>query len=1280
MRSQFPQRWQVILLALVWTLGLALPLSAQIESGTFAGTVTDPSGALIPNASITITNRDTNVSVRSESNSSGVYRVGNLPPGVYNIKVESTGFKTVINQNIDLSVGVVQRVDFALELGEMVQTITVESVAPLVNSEEGRLSALVGATQVSNLPLNGRNIFQLMQLAPGAVNVTGVMYEGGANTVVNGVRENFNGFWMDGVANKQLSGGFITLPNPDTVQEFRINTLNMSAEFGNSAGSVTTIVSKSGTNQFHGTAYDYLRNDALDATEFFRNQAGCILGEDPFCSGPARGDGKGNLGKARLRFNQFGGTLGGPIIRDKTFFFASIQGDRTETFFPAFPITLESSPWRQAVISALPNSVAALLYKDFPGPGGTVLNTVDQFVADNWGGFETLVCPDFLGPNNATEFQNASRISSNFQTLFGVTPSESAFCPTSIATGQTATQFANRTLPFQVSTVALIPVQTGAGGLLTQGNSWSARVDHNIGMSDRIFGRFNFEKQTDESAYGGGSVVSSHSLRGFKNPLDLVFPNLGISWTHIFSPAVVNEARAGYARDTLVTTIDNAAGVPGIGFDTSDLGFGSYSGYPSFFAENIFSFADLVSITKGKHGLKAGVELRRNYENSDFNLARPSYDFFDNLFFAADAPFDEFAGVDPGIVTHRSSQLANNVRAFRNWEMGLFIQDDWKVSSHLTLNLGLRYDLYTRHTEKYDKGTQFILPPGADSTERVRNTGTPAGLPGCDTPEQVHLAQLAGICGPGGFATAKVLGPGDHNNFGPHFGFAWSPGTSGKTSVRGGFGVSYEGTLYNPLSNTRWNLPYYSVNVADNFLAFDVNNVAYGPSKVGANGNVVFDPNQTPTYEGPATNPGQGVGAQAAGNLIAWDPNNPNLNALATLPDPDGMRDPYVYSYFLGAQRELSRNLVLEVNYVGSAGHKLMRAQGINRTRGGALPIPGSCFSLQGETVCSNRDETINPVTGNFVNPTGSVNPTFDFLRVWENAINSNYNSLQVSLTRKPTHGLAFSLNYTWGHSIDSASSWHQSGTSNNGRAAGDGFNLDLAHPGLDRSSSTFDFRHRLVFNQVWELPWMQAQKGFVGRLLGGWQLNSIWVYQTGSHWSPFVGRQARLLCAGGSEDGFRAQNSDGANACLAGGGEIINVGGDYNLDGWPNDRPDAVSSNTVHATKDQWANGFFDGLGAIDGGFLKAPCLGCNGTLGRNTMVGPGTFNTDFSVFKKIPIRENVWLQFRAEFFNAFNRANFQPPNANRNGANRVDSPIFGQAAGTFDPREIQLALKLFW
>ena len=257
------------------------------------------------------------------------------------------------------------------------------------------------------------------------------------------------------------------------------------------------------------------------------------------------------------------------------------------------------------------------------------------------------------------------------------------------------------------------------------------------------------------------------------------------------------------------------------------MGFGSYSGYPQTFHENIYSYSDMVSISHGKHNMKVGVDFRRNIENSEFSVARPSYYFTDYLFFAADSPYTMSAGVDPGILTGQPAHLASNVRHWRNLEMGAFFQDDWKVTRRLTLNLGMRYDLYGRHTELNNQVTTFIKGPGNSFIDNI-TTGAgqikDASVP-CTDPQ----AQLAGVCGPGGFTTAKSLGEGDHNNFGPRVGFAWDVFGDAKTSLRGGFGVSYEGTLYNPLSNSRWNLPYYSFNAATNFLAGDVNTVIYGP-------------------------------------------------------------------------------------------------------------------------------------------------------------------------------------------------------------------------------------------------------------------------------------------------------------------------------------------------------------------------------------------------------------------------------------------------------------------
>ena len=1268
-KSKFRTSLSRMMLVLGMTLVLGAPAYAQLASGSITGVVEDPTSAVVPGATVTLTNQGTNRSATFQTDSTGVFRFVNQNPGLYTVKVEAKGFKAYVNRDLEVTVGATQRVNVKLELGQETQTVTVEASAPLVNTEEGRLSHLISGAEVANLPLNGRNIYQLMQLAPGAVNVADVMLENGADTVVNGVRENFNGFWVDGVANKGLSGGYNIQPNQDIVQEFRVNTLNMSAEFGNSAGSVTTIVTKSGTNQFHGSAYEYLRNDALDANEFFRNQAGCALGDEPLCNGPARDNNgaEGNLAKTPLRFNQFGATLGGPIKKDKTFFFVSYQGSRFKTFAPAVPITMESPQWRQAVIASAPNSVAALLYQNFPGPTGTPIPDGDGnplTVANYVGDFGNVLCQANLDPDGLDPV-NSARIAGNYQNLFGVTTDEADACSGLVA-GQTAQQLSNRNIPFQVRGVALLGSQYV--GNLANNNEWSARIDHNFSDKDRLFGRFYWTKQTDK--FGPSNV---NNLRGFKNPQLIKTPHLSLSWTHVFSPTVVNEARAGFSRN--VNDIDvsaSQAGVPYVTFESGDVGFGAYNGYPQFFHENVFNYSDMLSITKGKHGLKMGGEVRRNLENSEFNVARPSYYFYDAIGFAADAAEAEVAGVDPGIVSGKSAELATNNRAWRNVEFGAFIQDDWKVTSHLTLNLGLRYDLYKRHNEKFGRVTQFILGDGANITEALRNANIPAGDPGCDTPEQMAQAQIAGVCGTGGFATAKQLGPGDHNNFGPRFGFAWDPRGSGKTAIRGGFGVSFEGTLYNPLSNSRWNLPYYSFNEADGFLWGDTHNVIYGPHVVNGSGSIVYDPSTAPSYTGSPTNPGQGVGAQAVGNLTGWDPAVPNFAYLTAVVPTDSFRDPYVYNWFFGVQHEIAPNLVFEANYVGTAGHKLFRAQQINRQRGGRLPA-GFCQSdlLAGgdSSICGDG--------------TGRANNNYGTMRFWENAVNSNYNALQLQLTRRMSGGFALTSGYTWGHSIDGGSDWHSSATSVNGAAAGDGYSFDIANQGLDRGHSTFDIRHRFTISGVWELPWHKNQQGFAGHVLGGWQFNNVWVFQSGAHWTPYDPNARSLRCFIGGVNSYSANSGGGASNCLADGGTVLNTGRDFNLDRQANDRLDPVGSNTIAATKDQYANGYFGaGTDAYDGGFVQRPCLACNGSMARNTMVGPGQFMMDMSFFKNTRIAEGVNLQFRAEVFNTLNHTNFKLPSSGTggNGGNQVNSSIFGAAFGAFAPRQIQLALKLTW
>jgi len=1200
---------------------LSLYVAAQIQNGQITGIVVDPSGAVVSAAKINVRNPVTGYEINVQTNDAGIYTATELNAGVYAVRAAAPGFKVAEANNLVLNAGSVLHVDLKLQLGEHSETLEVTDAAAPVNVENSRLSQVVDSTQIANLPLNGRNVYDLIQYAPGATNVVGVIFENGANTVVNGVRENFNGFLINGVSNKGLSGGAVNQPILDTVQEFQLLTLNNSAQFGNSAGSITNLVTKSGTNQWHGSAWEFVRNDAFDANPFFANYFG--------------------VARTPLHLNQFGGTVGGPIKKNKLFFFAAYQGDRFITSNPG-PVHVESPQFRSATISAFPNNVSSLLYSNFtPSSGGIPLTTLRSYVTGKFSGsgfssFANYLCPANTDPPNTS---TPGAIARKFASLFGVEQDDidqlnQGGCPGGSIFNALVTGSFNRDDTFLVS--MLDPGKSQSSENLFNGNEASLRLDYNWSQKSRFFAQFNWARAGDKF------YPNNAPLRGFSTPSTTTTPNLQISFIRSFAPTVLNEFRAGYVGNRL-TVMNSTPGVPGISFDDGTLGFGLAGSLPT--RENIYSYSDTVSISRGKHNLKAGGDLRRNLENSTFPTGQPNYDFFDPLFFAVDAPYSQGAGVDPGIESGTAAHLENNTRHFRNWEVGAYFQDDWRLTRRLTLNLGLRYDLYTRHTELNQLTTTFLLGPGQNFIDNI-TTGT-GQIKSASTPCPGNpLATIAHVCGPGGFAPAPSLGAGNHKDFGPRLGFAWNVFGNGKTALRGGFGLSYEGTLYLPLSDTRWNPPYYSLNGISNYLVGDVNNVVYGPVEGGA-----------PTFLGPAP-PAQhsGTGAQATGNISGWDPSNPQLAALTAIVFPQGIRDPYAENWFFGIQQEVLPGWYMELNYVGTAGHELYRAENVNRIPGARLP-EGTCVTDNfGRKLCSQINTSV-AANGLEINPLGRLNPNYGVLRVWSNSANSIYHGLQFSVRKQMQRGLQISGNYTYSHSIDSGSSWHNSVTTANGPAAGDGFTTDETMPLLDRGNSMFDIRHRFTFNYIWELPFLRQAHGFTAAVLSGWQLNGIWSFQTGAHWTPFqgIGRPILNELAPGacSTPTFNPQT-------------CVNVGGDYNLDGVGNDRPNAIATN-VNASHAQWANGF-----NLPSGFFSAPCLGCVGNLGRNTFLGPGYWAADTSLFKNFQISERLALQFRVEAFNVFNHTSFQL------GDNNINDLTFGQAGGTFPPRNLQFGLKL--
>ena len=1195
---------------------------AQVQNGQILGLITDPSGAVVPHASVTVSNLNMGDEIRFESTAVGNYTASELIIGSYSVRVEHPGFKTVIATKLTLNAGTVLRVDFKLALGSRSDVIEVTDAARLVNTEDSRLYYTVDAAPIANLPLNGRNIYDLIQYQPGATNVSGILFENGANTVVNGVRENFNGFLINGISNKGLSGGPVNQPILDTVEEFQVLTLNNSAEFGNSAGAITNLVTKSGTNQLHGRAWEFLRNEIFDANSFFSNQ-------DPDPS---------NRKRAPLRLNQFGATVGGPLKKNKLFFLGAYQGERFITSSPS-PSLTESPEFRSATIATFPNSVAALLYANFPpARSGTPVATLRDYVNSSSGSrFETLaayLCPAMTDAATATP----GAISHKFASLFGVEHADidqlNRNCPGGSPYATPTTGAFNRDATFLETVIN--PNQSQTNENLFNGNEASLRLDYDINTSNRFFSQLNWARSEDRYS-------SDTSLRGFENPTVLTSPSFQLSFIHTFSPTVVNEFRAGYALNGNVVTVP-LPGVPMVGFDDGIVGFGTDKGLPDSTRENTYDYNDVVSITSGKHNLKAGIELRRNIENSDFNAGRPNYSFFDSLFFAVDAPYAEDVGVDPGFKDGTSAHLATNIRHWRNWDVGTYLNDDWKISSHLTLNLGLRYDTYTANKELNGLATKFMRGPGRGFVDNIATGAGQIQAASAPCPGDPK-ATLAGECGPGGFVATRSVGGGGRKNIGPRVGFAWDVSGDGKTSLRAGFGISYEGTLEKRLSLTRWNPPFYSLNQISNFLVGSDGTVVYGP--VGAG---------TPTFVAAAP-PAQhsGAGPQATGNISGWSPSNPQTSGFNTIVFHNGLRDPYVGNWFFGIQRELRPKLILELNYVGTDGRNLFRAENVNRVPGARLP-EGTCVNDNFRRLLCSQISTKTAANGLKLNPDGRLNPNYGRLLVFENSASSIYHALQVSVSKKLGRGSQFAGNYTYSHSIDSSSSWQSDFTTVNGSAAGDGLTSDQTIPGLDRGNSIFDIRHRAVFTYVWEMPFFRDRPGALTAMLGGWQLNGVWSFQSGAHWSPF--NSASSLLRENATGACSTPTFDPANC--------TDAGGDYNLDGEPNDRPNA-SANHINATHDQWARGF-----NLPSNFFSAPCLGCAGNLGRNTFVGPRYWEVDASLFKNIELSERFHLQLRVEGFNILNHTNFLIGN------NHINSPSFGIAGGTHPPRNLQFGLKL--
>ena len=794
------------IVALFLTLFFTSLASAQLTEGTIDGTVTDASGAGVPGAKVRIQNTGTGATVEEVTDSIGYYRAPHLALGNYEIRVEKPAFKTSTIKGVNVSVGEVTRMDVALQVGSVTESVTVTEAAPLVQTEEGRLTSTITSQEVTNLPLDGRQVYQLVTLEPGVTSTVAPVISNVPSPtssvtflygfIANGSNPRGNNFILDGNSNNNewLGGQPLIFPSLDAVQEVQVQTLNFSAEYGRNDGAIVNIITKSGTNDLHGSAFYSGRNTALNARNFFDF-----------------------IDKTPVQQNQFGGSLGGAIVKDKSFFFLNYEGSRLISGDPEEVLT-ETPSYRASVITGSPTSIAALLFGDFPGPN--CLPNVP------------VVTPE---------------------TCFAEIPQ-------------------------------IVP---------NSSNQYLLRADENLTSSDHVFVRWD---NNLASGNVGPQELGAAAARGFSAPFTGFFGDLGGGYTHTFSSNTLNDFRMSFSRNnsqiaftipptTQTAQILKANGLPSdyfgdLVFDDGTIPMGGNLFTPRDFIFNTIGFNDTLTRMIGRHSLKIGLEFRRVYENSNYELLSfPYYEFGSIEAFAADDPYLTEATVNRIPDSPDFGNFTGTPRHFRWNRYAAFAQDDWKVLPHLTLNLGVRWDLFPGPTES--NGLLSNITLGSGST----------------FDDQLAAATVGRV--------SKMWNT-DFKNFAPRIGLAWDPTGKGTWAVRSGFSIAYE----EPYSNLYTN--------ASRFNPPDSTTVLVEPSAyIGTDINYVFPWQPSPDFAAPTTPNGgvEGIDITPSGVY-------PNLKTA------------YAEQWFLGVQHEFLRNYGFSINYVGTRGVKGYTREDYNRFDG----------------------------------------------------------------------------------------------------------------------------------------------------------------------------------------------------------------------------------------------------------------------------------------------------------------------------------------------------------
>lgn len=1143
--------------------------------GKIRGIVYDSSGAVVAGVNLTVTNADRGISRQVTSSGDGSYEFLQLSaPATYTLTAKQSGFRFFSARDIHLSLNQIYVLNVTLEVGAVTQEVTVEAAPSQVERTSMQLGRVLYSRQIEDLPLNGRNWITLQQTLPGVVSSDRFTN----NYATNGSRSQANDFLVNGTdANDIALNTPNVIPSPDAIAEVSLITNTINPEYGRNGGAILSATTKAGNNQFHGDAFEFYRDNALNTRNFFSPSV------------------------TVFHQNQFGGVVGGPIKREKAFFFFSYQGTRNRqpSTFSSGAVTVFTTAQRKGDFSG-------------PGPGGAFSSSARSafpLVAEDGTTQPAGTLYSRLFPTRNIPSVDINPISAKLRDTFMPFPN----------TGPSTFQFN--------------PVNAAVR------DQYISRIDYNHGTNDAIFGYWYIEPSNTnrDLPFTGATVPGFGDVSKFRTQ------QYTLNWNHTFGSTMVNEARFGYQRlnfntafpqnPTLPSSLGFAitpqntaqAGLPRIiltGFAT--LGFGSNGPQPRI--DQTYQTTDNFSKIAGRHTFKAGFEMRRSQVSNPFFARNNGVFTFGHTgtFSTGNSAADFLLGIPDSY-----AQSSGNFIDARTQTYYSYGQDQFKIRPHLTLTYGAGWQIDTPLKNLANGGLAVdCFRPGQQSS--VFPT-SPAGLvfPGDPTCNSAAGAETR------------------YRHFAPRFGFAWSPRGSQKWAVRGGYGIYYN-RVEEELTLQFLSTPPFSLNSSGVVDAFGKASPGFANPFSGfepvfdATGKIIVDatprsiPNKFP------------FSAPKAGSAVDFTFFEPfSLNVF----DPN-LSDPYSQNYNLTVERELPSAVVLSVSYVGLQGRKLTGTIELNPAGGpNGNPI---CAATPGCN--SNNNQATAPQSFKY---SQTANRQLIFGGVGQQAtfISSNFNALQVTVDKKPTHGLNFRATYGWSHSLDGGSSFEDLGFSNSLRGL-DPFNFRNNY-----GDSAFDARHRFVISYGYDIPSVKHLSAFSrlpNRLTDGWRMTGIVTLQSG----------IPLGVADSARPSFTCSLNFTFYAC------------------W--DRPDAFgpvqtfdirtgsAANSLHGTIS--APGSASDHYFFDPNAFGRSARGTLGNSGRNFFHGPGFNNVDFGLLKNTKINERASLQLRFEFFNLFNHAQFNARGVTLN-ANSSDFGRDLDARPTgIDSRLIQLAAKFIF